>query len=268
MNDVIPELKQIVGSMLLAAKQPVSAAHLRKVFVQLAKEEGNQTAASFAEVKEEDVRQAVLEIKADLERLRLGFSIGEVADGYRVETDVASGPWIRQMLEKGKPNRLSQAALESLAIIAYRQPCTRAQIEAVRGVAVDQVIRTLMELELVKIIGRSELPGHPLLLGTTQKFLEHFGLKNVDELPSVAELRRIDIEQSEAQATAAGEGAVSEAVAEEGAGSVEAVNVQTVVEENPEAVTVVETQSSDAVEPRGAEETLETVEASDGGGQN
>ncbi len=92
------------------------------------------------------------------------------------------------MLEKSKPSRLSTPALETLAVIAYRQPCTRSDIELVRGVAVDQVVRNLLELQLIKIVGRSDLPGRPWLFGTTQKFLEHFGLKDLGDLPSRDEL--------------------------------------------------------------------------------
>ena len=97
--------------------------------------------------------------------------------------------WVRQLFPGPKPARLSPPALETLAIIAYRQPITRADVEAVRGVTVDGVLQNLMERGLVKISGRAELPGRPLLYETTQFFLEHFGLRNLDELPNAEELR-------------------------------------------------------------------------------
>jgi segregation and condensation protein B len=131
----------------------------------------------------------------DLASARLGFSIAEVANGYRLVNDASCGPWLRRLLEKGKPSRLSPPALETLAIIAYRQPCTRAEIEAVRGVEVDQMVRNLLELQLIRLVGRSELPGRPWLIGTTQKFLEHFGLNSLDDLPGVEELRRMETAQ-------------------------------------------------------------------------
>ena len=119
----------------------------------------------------------------------------EVANGFRFENDSSCGPWLRHLLERGRPTRLSRPALETLAIIAYRQPVMRSEIEAVRGVAVDQIIRNLLEMQLIKIVGRSELPGRPWQFGTTQKFLEHFGLKNLMDLPGVEELRRMEDDQ-------------------------------------------------------------------------
>ena len=97
---------------------------------------------------------------------------------------------MRGLFPAAKPQRLSPPALETLAIIAYRQPITRADVEAVRGVAIDSVLQSLMERGLVKIAGRAEVPGRPLLYETTQFFLEHFGLRNLDELPNADELRR------------------------------------------------------------------------------
>jgi segregation and condensation protein B len=101
--------------------------------------------------------------------------------------------WVRQLFPAAKPVRLSSPALETLAIIAYRQPITRADVEVVRGVAIESVLQTLMERGLVKIAGRAEIPGRPLLYETTQFFLEHFGLRNLDELPNAEELKRREL---------------------------------------------------------------------------
>ena len=101
--------------------------------------------------------------------------------------------WVRQLFPAAKPARLTPPALETLAIIAYRQPITRADVEAVRGVAIESVLQTLMERGLVKIAGRAEVPGRPLLYETTQFFLEHFGLRNLDELPNAEELKRREL---------------------------------------------------------------------------
>ncbi|MDQ6654941.1 MAG: SMC-Scp complex subunit ScpB, partial [Verrucomicrobiota bacterium] len=118
------------------------------------------------------------------------FQLIEKADGWQLASDPAYATWVRQLFPAAKPQRLSAPALETLAIVAYRQPITRADIEAVRGVAVDGMLQSLMERGLVKIAGRAEVPGRPLLYETTQFFLEHFGLRNLDELPNADELRR------------------------------------------------------------------------------
>jgi segregation and condensation protein B len=104
---------------------------------------------------------------------------------------------VRQLYPESKPARLSGPSLETLAIVAYRQPITRADIEAVRGVAVDGIVQSLLEKGLIRIAGRSEAPGRPLLYETTQNFLEHFGLKNLEQLPNSTELRRITLPTAE-----------------------------------------------------------------------
>ena len=105
-------------------------------------------------------------------------------------SEPAYANWVRQLFPAARPARLTPPSLETLAIIAYRQPITRADVEAVRGVAVDGVLQSLMERGLVKIAGRAEVPGRPLLYETTQFFMEHFGLRNLDELPNADELRQ------------------------------------------------------------------------------
>jgi segregation and condensation protein B len=192
--EVLPEVKQIAGALLFASKLPLTALEIRKVLRQVAEIRGG-VARDFAEVSEADIRAAMDQLRRDLDAARVGVHVVEVANGYRLQNDVNCGPWLRQMLERGKANRLTKPALETLAIIAYRQPVMRSEIEAVRGVAVDQVLRNLVDLGLVRIVGRSELPGRPWLFGTTQKFLEYFGLKNVQDLPGVEELRRMEAEQ-------------------------------------------------------------------------
>ena len=117
------------------------------------------------------------------------FQLNERAEGWQLASDPKYAQWVRQLFPAPKPARLSAPALETLAIIAYRQPITRADVEAVRGVNIDGVLQTLMERGLVKIAGRAEIPGRPLLYETTQFFLDHFGLRNLDELPNVEELR-------------------------------------------------------------------------------
>lgn len=194
--DVLPELKQIIGAMLFASKGSVSVPEIRRCLEQVAEAKGG-AARDFAQLGEKDIRQALEDLRSQLQDHKPGFHVVEVANGFRLENDVNCGPWLRQMLQKGRANRLSRPSLETLAIIAYRQPVTRGEIEAVRGVAVDQIIRNLMDLQLIKITGRSELPGRPWQFGTTQKFLEYFGLKHVKDLPGVDELRRMEEEQEQ-----------------------------------------------------------------------
>jgi len=191
---VLPELKQIIGAMLFAAKGSVSPGDIRRCLKLVAEERGGPY-KDFAEVTEKEVVAAMEALREQLREAHAGVHINEVASGYRMENDADCGPWLRQLLQKGRANRLSRPALETLAVIAYRQPATRGEIEAVRGVAVDQILRNLMELQLIRITGRSELPGRPWQFGTTQKFLEYFGLKDVKDLPGVEELRRMEAEQ-------------------------------------------------------------------------
>jgi segregation and condensation protein B len=119
-----------------------------------------------------------------------GLRLMRVAGGYQLRTLAEHGPWIRRLLG-GKPPRLSRALMETLAIIAYRQPCTRPEIEAIRGVDVDGVLSTLLERRLIKIVGRKEAPGRPILYGTTKDFLEVFGLPDVEALPPLKYLGEV-----------------------------------------------------------------------------
>ena len=189
--EVMPELKEIIGAMLFGAKAPLTTGDIRRVLKQVAETHGGPT-KDFAKATESQVKEAVGQLKSELDQGTAGIHIAEVAKGFRLQNDSSCGPWLRHLLEKGRPNRLSHPALETMAIIAYRQPCTRGEIEAVRGVSVDNIIRNLLELQLIRVVGRSDLPGRPWLFGTTQQFLEHFGINNLDELPGVEELRRME----------------------------------------------------------------------------
>ena len=204
--EVLPELKQIMGALLFGAKAPLSVSEIRRVLQQVAETWGGKT-KDFAGATEGHIRDALAQLKTDLEEKRVGLHVSEVANGFRLENEVSCGPWLRHLLSRGRPSRLSRPALETLAIIAYRQPCMRSEIESVRGVAVDQIIRNLLEMQLIRIVGRSELPGRPWQFGTTQRFLEHFGLRNLEDLPGIDELRRMEdekIRRDEAARSAAG----------------------------------------------------------------
>lgn len=188
-TEVLPEVKEIIGAMLFAAKAPLTVKQMRATFPRAAMNYGG-IVEDYGKVKDKDIKAALEELEKDYAKAKLGLAVVEVAAGFRLQNEKKTGPWLRELLEKGKPNRLSKPALETLSIVAYRQPCTRSEIEAVRGVAVDAMVRNLLEMGLLKVSGRSDLPGRPWLFGTTQLFLEHFGLKSLDELPNRDELRR------------------------------------------------------------------------------
>ncbi len=187
--DVLPELKQIVGALLFAAREPLSIKRMRKAMIETGNGFGGPY-EQYAKATDEQIEGALEELQEDFEKAKLGLGVAKVAEAYRLQNDAACGPFVRALLEKNQTMRLSKPALETLAIVAYRQPCLRSEIEEVRGVAVDAVLRRLIDMQLVRVVRRSELPGRPWLFGTTQKFLEHFGINTIDDLPGSSELKR------------------------------------------------------------------------------
>jgi len=198
--EVLPELKEIIGSLLFAAKKPVTAKEIHKTLVEAGKNYGGSY-EQFASVKENDILAAIEELKVELIQGSTGLSIADVASGFRLQNEMNCGPWVRTFLDKDRSAKLSKPALETLAIVAYRQPILRSEIESVRGVAVDHVLRNLVEMQLVKVVSRSELPGWPWLFGTTQRFLEHFGLNCLEDMPGMDELKRMELEGDKAGQT-------------------------------------------------------------------
>jgi segregation and condensation protein B len=180
-------LSQVLEALLFSAQKPLTTAELRGALTSAG--QGDELVPNeFARVKEAEIAVALEQLKVDYTLAR-GFRLLEKADGWQLVSHPDCARWVRQLFPGPKPARLSPPALETLAIIAYRQPIIRADVEAVRGVTVEGVLQNLMERGLVKISGRAELPGRPLLYETTQFFLEHFGLRNLDELPNAEELR-------------------------------------------------------------------------------
>jgi len=160
-------LSQAIEALLFSAQKPLTTSELRDTLTR-AGDNDELIQNEFGRVKEAEVAATLGQLKTDY---------------------TLTPRWVRQLFPGSKPARLSPPALETLAIIAYRQPITRADVEAVRGVSVEGVLQNLMERGLVKISGRAELPGRPLLYETTEFFLEHFGLRNLAELPNAEELR-------------------------------------------------------------------------------
>jgi len=162
----------VIEAVLFVAEEPLPLAKLQEIL-------GDEDPA----VTEASVRALAL----TLEGPARGLMVQEVAGGFRLATRGEAAPWI-QKLQEVKPAKLSRAALETLAIIAYKQPITRAEIEAIRGVGVDGVMRTLLERGLVRMLGRKADAGRPILYGTSGEFLEHFGFKDLGDLPTLREI--------------------------------------------------------------------------------
>jgi len=172
------ELKHIIEALLLAAGGPLSMKQLVSLL---------ETDEGFGQ---DAIARALEELAADLEGR--GIELVEVASGYRLQTRQALGAWVSRLWEE-RPQRYSRALLETLALIAYRQPITRGDIEEVRGVSVSSnIIRTLQEREWIRVVGHRDVPGKPALFGTTRAFLDYFNLNNLDDLPSLAEIRDMD----------------------------------------------------------------------------
>ncbi|WGZ95982.1 MAG: SMC-Scp complex subunit ScpB [Candidatus Thiothrix putei] len=175
------ELATILQAILLTAAKPLSLEQLESYFLP---EEGISRGA---------IRQALEALQtASAEQ---SFELKETASGFRLQTRAQFQPWVQRHDEE-RPQKYSRAFLETLALIAWRQPITRAEIEEVRGVAVNtNVIKTLLERDWVKVIGHKEVPGRPEMLGTTRHFLDYFNLKSLDDLPSLVEMQALDVDE-------------------------------------------------------------------------
>jgi segregation and condensation protein B len=172
------ELRNIIEGALLAAGRPLSLDELQILF------------PDDARPDRAEMRKALDVLKAEFEGR--GIELKEVASGYRIQVRQELAPWIGRLWEE-RPARYSRALLETLALVAYRQPITRGEIEEVRGVTVStHIIRTLQERGWVRIVGHRDVPGHPEMFGTTKEFLDYFSLKSLDELPTLAQLRDIE----------------------------------------------------------------------------
>ncbi len=180
-------LQEIVGALLFASESPLTPTELRTCVRGVAPEEGEdaEVMSVYQSCTSREIEQALRGLEKELERSGCGFHLVCAGGAYRLQTVPSCGRYVRALLKLDRPNRLSRAALETLAIIAYRQPITKAEIEQIRGVAVDTIVKSLVDLQLVRLVGRSELPGHPFLYGTSPIFLEHFGLSSLSELNEI-----------------------------------------------------------------------------------
>ena len=172
------DLKNIIESLLFVSEEPLSTEQLKQVL-------------SLPDSKL--IRQTLNELIADYEGRQGAFSLHEVAGGYQFRSRPEYVPWIKRLIQP-KPSRLSKAALETLAIIAYKQPMIRSDVEHLRGVDCGGVLRMLLERKLIRVLGRKEIPGRPLIYATTKQFLQVFDLKNLKDLPSPKEIEALGIE--------------------------------------------------------------------------
>jgi len=188
------EALAVLEALLFVADEPLSP---------------DQVSGIFGDRDADDVRTMVLVLNGRYASEGSALQVEEVAGGFRLTTRPDLAEWV-QRLNRVRPARLSRAALETLAVIAYRQPITKAEIEGVRGVSADGVLRTLLERELIRIVGRKPEAGRPILYGTTRTFLEHFGFKDLTDLPTLREIEELLAESEARRAAAAGDTEVAE----------------------------------------------------------
>ena len=170
------ELAAVLEALLFVSAEPIPLARLASV---------------IGTVSKAEVEQALKILQQQLEQEGRGIQLVKLAGGYRLVTKPDYAPWLKRLDKAKAAQKLSRSALESLAIIAYKQPLVRAEIEEIRGVETSGVIRTLLERKLVRIVGRKEVPGRPIMYGTTKFFLEHFGLQDLSQLPPLREFKEL-----------------------------------------------------------------------------
>ncbi|MBT7958695.1 MAG: SMC-Scp complex subunit ScpB [Akkermansiaceae bacterium] len=208
-------LPAIIEAILIASEDPLSGSEIaRLIRARIAeaedaiavdsedpdtdsKTELDESLSAFANINEDSITEAIAKLNHAYEESGRAFACAERAKGWKIYTRPEYAEFVRQLFPGRKPSRLSGPAMETLAIVAYRQPVTKASIEAVRGVSCDGMLQKLLDRELIKIGGRADLPGRPLLYETTDLFFEHFGVKSVEELPNSAELRTVKLPEPE-----------------------------------------------------------------------
>ncbi len=171
------EIKAILETFLFLSEEPLVPDSLKGIL------DG---------VTPEKIKELLEELKREYEDRKGGLQIAEIARGYQILTRTEYAPWVKRFNLVRLSSRLSRAALETLAIIAYKQPILRSEIEAIRGVNIEGILKNLLEKKLIRIIGRRDVPGRPLMYGTTKEFLQYFGLKDLSELPTLKEFEEVE----------------------------------------------------------------------------
>ncbi|MEE9523859.1 MAG: SMC-Scp complex subunit ScpB [Thermodesulfovibrionales bacterium] len=168
--------KSLIEALLFISGEPLDPKDIRKI----------------TDFSDEEISVSLNELVDEYRSRSGGFLITEIAEGYQIVTNPEFAPWIRKLKSTTTTAKLSIAALETLSMVAYKQPITKVEIEQLRGVNSDGVVKSLLEKRLIKILGKKEVPGKPMLYGTTREFLQFFGLKDLSELPTLKELQRDD----------------------------------------------------------------------------
>jgi len=178
------EAKKIIETLLFVSESPLSLDRIKEV---------------LEDIEKDSVKVLIEELKNEYQNTNRSFTIEEVGGGYRLATDPYYGVWVKKLYKDNRKHRLTMPSLESLSVIAYRQPVTKSELEAIRGVNVDGVLKNLLDRNLVKIVGRKEIPGRPFIYGVTKEFLIHFGLNSLEDLPKLKEFSEEDIELGKKQ---------------------------------------------------------------------
>ena len=173
------QAKRIIEALLFTSERPLSLTQIKE---------------TLEEVDVQAIKKVISQLQSEYRDSERSFNITAVAGGYQISTDPVYAPWLKKLYRTSRTEKLSHPALETLAIIAYRQPITRQVVEDIRGVNVDGVLRTVLEKSLVRINGRKKIPGRPFLYSTTRQFLEFFGLQSLEDLPKLEEFEDIDLE--------------------------------------------------------------------------
>lgn len=172
------EKRSIIESLLFIAGEPLAL----------------DTIVKTSDISREEAAGIIEELKTEYMQRGSGIMVVEVAEGIQMVTNPASAPWVKKLIATAIPTKLSNQSLETLSIIAYKQPIIKSEVEAIRGVNSDGVVKTLLERRMIKILGRKEAPGRPLMYGTTKEFLQYFGLKDLSELPTLKDFEEEDSE--------------------------------------------------------------------------
>ncbi|HBQ20435.1 MAG: SMC-Scp complex subunit ScpB [Deltaproteobacteria bacterium GWA2_38_16] len=171
----LEHLESVVEALLFSSDQPVTLKKLQAV---------------IPEASLQELRTAIADIQKNYEMSQRGICLEEIAEGYQFRTKLDKASWVKKLIEAG-PMRMTRAQLETLSMIAYKQPVTRIEIDAIRGVDSSSILKILVDKKLIRIVGMKEVPGRPLLYGTTIEFLEFFNLKDLSQLPSLEQLREL-----------------------------------------------------------------------------
>jgi segregation and condensation protein B len=212
------ELKSAIEAVLLISGNPLSVDRLK---------------ALFEEATQEQIEAQLAQLRQDYEERGSGIMLAEVAGGYQLASRPENAGWIRKFRSVKTSTKLSRPALETLAIVAYKQPITRAEVETIRGVNIGGIMRNLMERRLVKIVGKKDVPGKPMLYGTTQDFLQYFGLKDLSSLPTLREFQELEAGEEVMEEASAAEGERAGREEEDSENAGEAVSAQEAGEPAP-----------------------------------